>query len=83
MWRRSRTSESAAQDKGKGPAKGEINIRWMGQSFFEIITPKGAKIALDPHNIEGYKIKFTKAGTYNYICTVHDHMKGTVIVGGG
>jgi plastocyanin len=36
-----------------------------------------------PPVIEGYKLKFTKAGTYNYICTVHDHMKGTVIVGGG
>jgi plastocyanin len=22
-----------------------------------------------------------KAGVYHYICTVHDHMKGTVVVG--
>jgi plastocyanin len=36
-----------------------------------------------PPNIEGYKLTFTKAGTYNYICTVHDNMKGTVVVGGG
>ena len=36
-----------------------------------------------PPVIEGYKLRFTKAGTYNYICTVHDRMKGTVIVGGG
>ena len=33
--------------------------------------------------IEGYKLKFTHAGTYHYICTVHDNMKGTVVVGGG
>ena len=35
-----------------------------------------------PPVIEGYKLKFTRAGTYKYICTVHDNMKGTVIVGG-
>jgi len=35
-----------------------------------------------PPVIEGYRITFTHAGTYKYICTVHDNMKGTVIVGG-
>jgi hypothetical protein len=25
--------------------------------------------------IDGYELAFTKAGTYNSICTVHDHMK--------
>jgi plastocyanin len=35
-----------------------------------------------PPLIEGYKITFTHAGTYKFICTVHDNMKGTVIVGG-
>jgi plastocyanin len=34
-----------------------------------------------PPLIEGYRIRFTRAGTYNYICTVHDHMKGTIVVG--
>jgi plastocyanin len=34
-----------------------------------------------PPLIEGYKITFTKAGTYKYICTVHDGMKGEVDVG--
>lgn len=34
-----------------------------------------------PAPIEGYKVTFTKAGTYTYICTIHDHMKGTVTVG--
>jgi L-ascorbate metabolism protein UlaG (beta-lactamase superfamily) len=47
-------AEAPAQKKA---GKGEIKIRWMGQSFFEIVTPEGAKIALDPHNIEGYRIK--------------------------
>jgi plastocyanin len=36
-----------------------------------------------PGFIEGYKLTFTKGGTYHYICTVHDFMKGTVIVGSG
>jgi len=36
-----------------------------------------------PPLVEGYKLKFTRAGTYHYLCTVHDHMKGTVVVGGG
>jgi plastocyanin len=34
-----------------------------------------------PPLIEGYRLTFTKAGTYTYICTVHDHMKGQVVVG--
>jgi plastocyanin len=34
-----------------------------------------------PPVIEGYTLKFTKAGTYHYICVVHDNMKGTVVVG--
>ncbi len=34
-----------------------------------------------PPLIEGYTITFTKAGTYKYLCTVHDDMKGEVDVG--
>ena len=34
-----------------------------------------------PPTIEGYKLTFTKAGHYKYICTVHDNMKGEVDVG--
>ncbi len=29
---------------------------------------------------DSYEHKFTKAGTYNYICSIHPSMKGTVIV---
>src|SRR5581483_9435642 len=35
-----------------------------------------------PPTIEGYRITFTRAGTYRYLCTAHDHMKGTIVVGG-
>ncbi len=29
---------------------------------------------------KSFSYKFTKAGTYNYICTAHQFMKGTIIV---
>jgi plastocyanin len=53
---------------------------WNGKGFHS----SGVFInSFGPPVIEGYTLKFTKAGTYSYICTVHDHMKGTVVVGGG
>jgi L-ascorbate metabolism protein UlaG (beta-lactamase superfamily) len=36
------------------PGKGEVTIRWHGQSFFEIVSSKGTRIVTDPHAIEGY-----------------------------
>jgi plastocyanin len=66
-----------------GPTKG-IHFKvvakssWNGQGFHN----SGVFInSFGPPVIEGYQLKFTKAGTYHYICTVHDHMKGTVVVG--
>ena len=51
---------------------------WNGQGFHS----SGVFINSNPpSNIEGYKLKFTRAGTYHYICVVHDNMKGTVVVG--
>ena len=51
---------------------------WNGSGFLN----SGVFInSFGPPLIEGYKLTFTKAGTYNYICTVHDHMKGQVVVG--
>ncbi len=52
---------------------------WNGQGFHSsgVFTN-----SFGPPVIEGYKIKFTRAGTYKYLCTVHDGMKGTVVVGG-
>ena len=53
---------------------------WNGKGFHNsgVFTN-----SFGPPLIEGYKLKFTTAGKYNYICTVHDRMKGTVVVGGG
>jgi plastocyanin len=50
---------------------------WNGRGFHN----SGIFLNSGPPLIEGYKITFTRAGTYKYICTVHDNMKGTVVVG--
>ena len=69
---------------GKSPTSGiHLKViaasRWDGRGFHS----SGVFInSFGPPLVEGYKLTFTRAGTYKYICTVHDHMKGTVIVGG-
>jgi plastocyanin len=40
----------------------------------------GAIISFPP-DLFTYRLTFTKAGTFNYICTFHTNMKGTVTVG--
>lgn len=35
-------------------ATGQLEIAWHGQSFFTITTPKGTRIAIDPHAIPEY-----------------------------
>jgi plastocyanin len=50
---------------------------WNGKGFHN----SGVFTNSKPPNIEGYKLTFTRAGTYHYICTVHDKMKGTIVVG--
>jgi L-ascorbate metabolism protein UlaG (beta-lactamase superfamily) len=39
---------------GAKAADNPITIRWHGQSFFEVISPEGVRIVLDPHAIENY-----------------------------
>ena len=29
---------------------------------------------------QSYTVTFTKAGTYSYICSIHQYMKGTITV---
>lgn len=33
---------------------GPTTISWHGQSFFEVVSPSGVRVALDPHAIESY-----------------------------
>jgi L-ascorbate metabolism protein UlaG (beta-lactamase superfamily) len=42
-------------------AAGELKIAWYGQSMFLIVTPKGTRVVLDPHNIEEYRVNKVKA----------------------
>jgi plastocyanin len=75
------------QPKGGGGGGGSSNApptfkvvastSWNGVGFLN----SGAFVNSNPPLIEGYKLTFTKAGTYKYICTVHDDMKGEVDVG--
>lgn len=43
-------------EKKIDPDKGKLVIRWHGQSFFVITTPKGTRIAIDPHGLEQYRM---------------------------
>ena len=49
---------------------------WNGSGFHS----SGVFANSGPPLVEGYKLTFTRAGTYKYICTVHDNMKGTIVV---
>jgi L-ascorbate metabolism protein UlaG (beta-lactamase superfamily) len=39
----------------------DLQIRWHGQSFFEIVTTKGTRIITDPHNLDAYGRKEVQA----------------------
>ncbi len=62
-------------------AKGkELTIRWFGQSFFEITTPAGTKIVIDPHNLEEYRIK-ANALKPDLVLMTHFHTDHTNLEG--
>jgi L-ascorbate metabolism protein UlaG (beta-lactamase superfamily) len=39
----------------------KVTIRWHGQSFFEVISPAGVRVVLDPHTLEEYPRKQVSA----------------------
>ena len=51
-------------------APGEVKIRWFGQSFFQIETSTGTKIAIDPHLMVQYG---RSAVTADIILCSHEH----------
>ena len=69
----------SSNGSSNGPIKFKVvaAASWNGKRFLN----SGLFFNSQPPRIEGYKITFTRAGTYKFICTVHDNMKGTVIVG--
>jgi L-ascorbate metabolism protein UlaG (beta-lactamase superfamily) len=58
---------------------GEVKIAWHGQSMFEVVTPKGTRIVLDPHNLEVYRIKPMKADLVLMSHFHTDHTRTEVI----
>ncbi len=76
--------EPAKPPAGGSPTKPKFAVvassTWNGRGFHSSGVFGNSE---GPPVIEGYKLTFTHKGTYNYICTVHDDMKGTVVVGGG
>lgn len=61
-------------------AAGEIKIAWYGQSMFQIVTPKGTKILLDPHNIEAYRISPIKVDLVLMSHLHNDHTQVEAVV---
>ena len=60
---------------GLAPA-GEIKIGWYGQSMFQIVTPKGTRLVLDPQNLEAYRVQPMKA---DLVLMSHFHNDHTAI----
>lgn len=63
-----------------GPPKLKVvaHKTWNGRGFLN----SGVFVnSFGPPVVEGYTITFTRAGSYKYICTVHDDMRGEIDVG--
>jgi L-ascorbate metabolism protein UlaG (beta-lactamase superfamily) len=59
-----------------GASAGEVKIAWYGQSMFQIVTPKGTRIILDPQNLEAYRITPLKA---DLVLMSHFHNDHTAV----
>lgn len=58
---------------------GEMKISWYGQSMFLIVTPRGTRVVLDPHNLEEYRVQPLKADLVLMSHFHTDHSKTEVI----
>jgi L-ascorbate metabolism protein UlaG (beta-lactamase superfamily) len=52
----------------------EVKISWHGQSVFVIITSKGTRIVIDPHNLDAYRVPPMKA---DLVLMTHFHVDHT------
>ena len=64
-----------------GPGAPEKPGVFDGGSWDGVGPHSSGLILSFPPELFTYKLRFTKAGTYNYLCSVHVNMKGTVTVG--
>ena len=72
------TTPAAAPTTAAGPPPPPIVID--GGSFDGAGLHSSGFILSFPDQLFSYKVKFTKAGSYPYICLIHPNMKGTVNV---
>ncbi|HML05592.1 MAG TPA: plastocyanin/azurin family copper-binding protein [Methanobacterium sp.] len=58
-------------------------VTWINrQNVDHTVTSTNGKFPSSGHIKPGssYKVTFTKTGTYRYHCSIHDFMKGTIII---
>ncbi len=58
---------------------GTVHWKWSSNAPHNVTFSKLGQASSDMEN-GSYKLKFKKAGTYKYECTIHD-FKGKVVVG--
>jgi len=55
-----------------------VTWKWVGERPHNVTF---SKFHSKTQEAGSYRHKFTRRGTFRYVCTIHDGMKGTVIVG--
>jgi plastocyanin len=78
----------AINDWGYNPSTIRVNtgewVTWSNNGV-DVHTVTDVKGAFDSGQLlpsEGYSVFFDQSGTYDYFCTLHDWMKGRVVVAG-
>jgi len=83
------TDEVEIEDFAFSPAKITVKVgttvTWTNKDSVEHTVTADDSSADGPNSAllgkdEGYSFTFTKAGTFNYFCKPHPHMRGTVVV---
>ena len=55
---------------------GDVKISWWGQSYFQIVTPKGTRVVVDPHMLEEYRM-VPKSIKADLVLMTHLHVDHT------
>jgi plastocyanin len=78
------TLKNIAFNPAKVTIKKGATITWVwkdGPTPHTVTSTGKTKFKSTPAKSSGkYSVKFTKAGTYKYVCTIHPGMAGTVVV---
>jgi plastocyanin len=59
-------------------------VTWINEGFLlhNVTSTDGEFVSGTLHGGQRFSVKFTKAGTFDYVCTIHPGMSGKVIVMG-